>query len=104
MTKKFHKIVFVHTPQSQNILVDSLASLSSAYSFLLHKDEETIILQKLHVPTIKDHWFSKTTEKVKEPSEDVNTSTLTTVSLLKSDEEPEEEFSLVPSHQDISSR
>ena len=44
MTKKFHKIVFVHVPRSQNILADSLASLSSAYFFLLHQDEETIIL------------------------------------------------------------
>ena len=88
MTKKFRRIVFVHIPRSQNILADSLASLSSAYSFLLHQDQETIILQRLHVPVIKDHWFAKTTEKVKEPSEDVNTGTLTTVSLLESDEEP----------------
>ena len=30
MTKKFGRIVFVHVPRSQNILADSLASLSSA--------------------------------------------------------------------------
>ena len=92
MTKKFCEIVFLHVPRSQNILADSLASLSSAYSFLLHQDQETIILQKLHVPAIKDPWFIKITEKVKEPSEDVNTGTLTTISLLESDEEPEEEL------------
>ena len=34
----------------------------------------------------------KITEKVKEPNEDANTSTLMTVSLLESDEEPEEEL------------
>ena len=92
MTKKFHKIVFVHVPRSQNILADSLASLSSAYSLPLHKDEETILLQRLHIPAIKDPWFTKPTEKVKEPSEDVNMGTLTTVSLLKFDEELEEEL------------
>ena len=92
MTKKFRKIVFVHIPRSQNILANSLASLSSAYSFSLHQDQETIILQRLHVPAIKDPWFARTTEKVKELSEDVNTSTLMTVSLLEFDEEPEEEL------------
>ena len=54
MTKKFRKIVFVHVPRSQNILADSLASLSSAFSFPLHQDEETIILQRLHVPVTQD--------------------------------------------------
>ena len=92
MTKKFRRIVFVHVPQSQNILVDSLASLSSSYSFLLHQEQETITLQRLHVPAIKDPWFAKTTEKVKGPNEDTNTSTLMTVSLLDFDEEPEEEL------------
>ena len=90
MTKKFYKIIFVHVLRSQNILADLLASLSSAYSFPLHQDEEAIILQRLHVPTTKDLWFAKTTEKVKEPSEDVNMGTLTTVSLLESDESEEE--------------
>ena len=97
MKKKFRRIVFVHVPRSQNILADSLASLSSAYSLPLHKDEETIILQRLHIPVIKDPWFAKTSEKVKEPSEDVNTGTLTIVSLLESNEEPKEEL-LVLSH------
>ena len=41
---------------------------------------------------IKDLWFAKITEKVKEPSEDVNMGTLATVSLLESDEEPKEEL------------
>ena len=50
------------------------------------------MLQRLHVPAIKDPWFTKTTEKVKELNEDTNTGTLTTVSLLESDEEPEEEL------------
>ena len=49
-------------------------------------------MHRLHVPAIKDPWFAKTIEKVKEPSEDVNTGTLTTISLLESDEEPEEEL------------
>ena len=71
-----------------------MASLSLTYSFLLHQDQETIILQRLHVPAIKDPWFAKTTEKVKEPSEDVNTGTLTTVSLLEFDEESEEKLPL----------
>ena len=92
MTKKFRRIVFVHVPRSQNILADSLASLSSSYSFPLHQEQETITLQRLHVPTTKDPWFAKTTEKVKEPNEDTNTGTLTTVSLLDFDEEPEEEL------------
>ena len=92
MIKKFRKIVFVHVPQSHNILADSLVSLSSAYSFPLHKDEETITLQRLHIPVVKDYWFAKITEKVKEPSEDVNTSTFTAVSLLEFNEEPEEEL------------
>ena len=93
MTKKFRRIVFVHVPRSQNIMADSLASLSSSYSFPLHQEQETIILQRLHVPpAIKDPWFIKTIEKVKEPSEDVNMGTLTTVSLLEFDEEPEEEL------------
>ena len=73
-------------------MADSLESLSSAYSFPLHQDQETIILQRLHVPAIKDHWFAKITKKVKEPSGDVNMGTLTTVSLLESDEEPKEEL------------
>ena len=38
MTKKFRRIVFVHVLQSQNILADSLASLSSSYSFPLHQE------------------------------------------------------------------
>ena len=38
MTKKFRRIVFVHVPRSQNILADSLASLSSSYSFPLHQE------------------------------------------------------------------
>ena len=92
MTKKFHKIIFVHVPRSQNILADSLASLSSTFSFLLHQDKETIILQRLHFPAIKDPWIAKATEKVTEQSEDVNMGTLTTVSLLESNEEPEEEL------------
>ena len=92
MTKKFRKIVFVHIPRSQNILADSLTSLSSVYSFPLHQDQETIILQRLHVLTIKAHWFTKTTDKVKELSEDTNTGIIITVSLLESDEEPEEEL------------
>ena len=50
MTKKFRRIVFVHVPRSQNILANSLASLSSSYSFPLHQDQETIILQRLHMP------------------------------------------------------
>ena len=62
MTKKFRKIIFVHVPRSQNILANSLASLSSAFSFLLHRDEETIILRRLHVP---DPQFAKATEKIK---------------------------------------
>ena len=73
-------------------MADSLASSSSAYSFPLHQDEETIILQRLHVPAIKDPWFAKATEKVKEQNEDMNTGTLTAVSLLEADEEPEEEL------------
>ena len=44
------------------------------------------------MPAIKDPWFAKTTEKVKEPNEDTNVGTLMTVSLLESDEEPEEEL------------
>ena len=84
--------MFVHVPRSQNILADSLVSLSSSYSFPLHQEQETIILQRLHILAIKDPWFAKTTERVKEPSEDVNTGTLMTVSLLESDEEPEEEL------------
>ena len=54
VTKKFCKIIFVHVPRSQNILTDSLASLSSAFSFSLHRDEETIILQRLHVSATQD--------------------------------------------------
>ena len=38
MTKKFRRIVFVHVPRSQNILADSLASLSPSYSFPLHQE------------------------------------------------------------------
>ena len=49
-------------------------------------------MQRLHVPVIKDPWFAKITKKVKESSEDINTGTLTAVSLLESDEEPEEEL------------
>ena len=49
-------------------------------------------MQRLHIPAIKDPWFIKTTEKVKEPNEDTNTGTLTTVSLLNFNEEPEEEL------------
>ena len=92
MMKKFRRIIFVHVPRSQNILADSLASLSSSYSFPLRQEQETIILQRLHIPVIKDPWFIKTTKKVKEPSEDANTGTLMIVSLLESDEEPEEEL------------
>ena len=50
------------------------------------------MLQRLHTPAIKDPWFAKTTEKVKESNEDINMGTLTTVSLLDFDEEPEEEL------------
>ena len=69
-----------------------MASLSSTFSFLLHLDEETIILQRLHVSATQDPWFAKATEKVKEQNEDMNMGTLTVVSLLEADEEPEEEL------------
>ena len=92
MMKKFRRIVFVHVPRSKNILEDSLTSLSSSYSFPFHQEQETITLQRLHMLAIKDPWFAKTTEKVKEPNEDTNTGTLMTVSLLDFDEEPEEEL------------
>ena len=46
----------------------------------------------MHIPAIKNPWFAETTKKVKELNEDVNTGTLTTVSLLESAEEPEEEL------------
>ena len=65
MTKKFHKIIFVHVPRSQNILANSLASLSSAFSFPLHQDEKTIILQRLYIPATQDPWFAKVTKELK---------------------------------------
>ena len=46
----------------------------------------------MHVPATQDLWFANVTEKVKEQNEDMNTSTLTVVSLLEADEEPEEEL------------
>ena len=49
-------------------------------------------MQKLHVPATQDPWFAKATEKVKEQNEDMNTGTLTTISLLEADEEPKEEL------------
>ncbi len=93
MTKKFHKIIFVYVLRSQNILVDSLASLSSAFSFPLHQDEETIVLWQLHVLATEDHWFAKITKKVKVQGEDIDRDALNTVSLFETDEEPEEELS-----------
>ena len=87
MTRKFYKLVFIHVPRSQNILADSLASLSSMLSFPLHKDEETIIVQRLNSPTIQDPWFERALEKVRIQGEDIDQDT--TISLLETEGEPE---------------
>ena len=65
MTKKFHRLIFVHVPRLQNVLADSLASLSLTLCFPSNKDKKTIIVQRLHHSAIHNPWFKKALEKVK---------------------------------------
>ncbi|MQL86518.1 hypothetical protein Taro_019050 [Colocasia esculenta] len=55
---EFRKLIYIHTPRSQNILADALASLASSLSFPLSRRTETIIVQRLDVPSTQDPWFS----------------------------------------------
>ncbi|MQM21287.1 hypothetical protein Taro_054325 [Colocasia esculenta] len=57
LAKQFCKLIYIHTPRSQNILADALASLASSLSFPLSRSAETIIVQRLEAPFIQDPWF-----------------------------------------------
>ncbi|MQL69348.1 hypothetical protein Taro_001624, partial [Colocasia esculenta] len=58
LAKQFNKIIYIHTPRSQNILADALASLASSLSFPLSQSAETIIVQRLEAPSTQDPWFN----------------------------------------------
>ncbi|MQM05361.1 hypothetical protein Taro_038166, partial [Colocasia esculenta] len=58
LARQFRKLVYIHTPRSQNILADTLASLVSSLSFPLSRRTETIVVQRLNVPSTQDPWFS----------------------------------------------
>ncbi|MQL90989.1 hypothetical protein Taro_023586, partial [Colocasia esculenta] len=55
--KQFRQLIYIHTPRSQNILVDALASLASSLSFPLSRSAETITVQRLKAPSTQDPWF-----------------------------------------------
>ncbi|MQL86317.1 hypothetical protein Taro_018857, partial [Colocasia esculenta] len=55
---EFRKLIYIHTPRSQNILADALASLASSLSFPLSRRTETIVVHRLDVPSTQDPWFS----------------------------------------------
>src|SRR5262249_53834857 len=59
LTRQFKKLTYVHTPRSQNILADSLASLASSLDFPLCRDRETITINKMDLPSIQDPWFER---------------------------------------------
>ncbi|MQM03649.1 hypothetical protein Taro_036438 [Colocasia esculenta] len=54
LARQFRKLVYIHTPRSQNILADALASLASSLSFPLSHRTETIVVQRLDVPSTQD--------------------------------------------------
>ncbi|MQL98459.1 hypothetical protein Taro_031173, partial [Colocasia esculenta] len=58
LARQFRKLIYIHTPRSQNILADALASLFSSLSFPLSHRTETIVVQRLDVPSTQDPWFS----------------------------------------------
>ncbi|MQL86078.1 hypothetical protein Taro_018606, partial [Colocasia esculenta] len=53
----FRKLIYIHTPRSQNILANALASLASFLSFPLSRSTETITVQRLEAPSTQDPWF-----------------------------------------------
>ncbi|MQL97690.1 hypothetical protein Taro_030386 [Colocasia esculenta] len=57
LARQFRKLIYIHTPRSQNILADTLALLASSLSFPLSRRTETIIVQRLDVPSTQDPWF-----------------------------------------------
>jgi len=68
VVNQFKKLAYVHTPRSQNILANSLASLASSLEIPLNRNSETIVVRTMDSPAIYDPWFEKFT-RVK--SEDV---------------------------------
>ena len=59
VAQRFQKLTYVHTPRSQNILVDSLASLSSSLNIPLDKSSETIVVRRMKTPSLLNPWFER---------------------------------------------
>src|SRR5262249_378174 len=57
--KEFRKLTYVHTPRSQNILADSLASLASSLDIPLDQSDETIVVRRMDFPSFHDPWFER---------------------------------------------
>ncbi|MQM03638.1 hypothetical protein Taro_036426 [Colocasia esculenta] len=57
LAKQFRQLIYIHTPRSQNILADTVASLASSLSFPLSRSVETINVQRLEAPSTQDPWF-----------------------------------------------
>ena len=49
----------MHTPRSQNVLADSLASLASSLNIPLSKSTETIVVRRMKIPSLSDPWFDR---------------------------------------------
>src|SRR5262249_25094050 len=59
VAKQLRKLTYVHTPRSQNMLADSLASLASSLEIPLDKESETIIVRRMDFPSTQDPWFEQ---------------------------------------------
>src|SRR5262249_49289536 len=57
VVKEFRKLTYVHTPRSQNILADSLASLASSLDIPLDQSDQTIVVRRMDFPSFHDPWF-----------------------------------------------
>src|SRR5262249_48608166 len=70
--KQFRKLTYVHTPRSQNVLADSLASLASSLAIPLDRSDETIVVRRMEFPSLQDPWFERfTREQSAEHEEEV---------------------------------
>src|SRR5262249_40882253 len=61
VVKQFRKLTYVHTPRSQNVLADSLASLASSLDIPLDQSDETIVVRRMEFPSLHDPWFERFT-------------------------------------------
>src|SRR5262249_2341334 len=68
VVKEFRKLTYVHTPRTQNVLADSLASLASSLDIPLDQSDETIVVRRMDFPSFHDPWFEHfLREQIAEP-------------------------------------